>query len=118
MKGMKTKKNFPGLHFNSTKDKRAYFALCEVEVKGASPFTWCPEATGPAAHAGGLVGQSRWPSSDVGPRGECGSVCFTHLEIQEQGLKAAQRHTWAGAGRGCCQRYFCSMFWLLGLSPN
>lgn len=58
MKRIKTKKNFPGLHFNSTKDRRAYFALCKVEVKGASPFTQCPEAAGPAAHAGGWWGRA------------------------------------------------------------
>lgn len=52
---MKTKENFPGLRFSSRKDKRVYSALCKTEVKGVSPFTWCPEAAGSAVPAGGLA---------------------------------------------------------------
>lgn len=46
------------------------------------------------------MGHSWGPPSDMGPRGEFGSVRFTPLEIQEQGLKAAQWHTCANLGRG------------------
>ena len=46
-----------------------------------------------------LRGDGR-PFSDTGPQGECGSMCFTHLEMQEQGLKAAQWHTCANLDRG------------------
>ena len=50
---MKTKKNFPGLRFNSRKDKRVYFALCKREAKGTSPFEERPEAAGSAVPKGG-----------------------------------------------------------------
>ena len=113
---MKTKKSFPGLRFNSRKDKRVYCALCRMEVKGTGQHEERPEAAGNAVPAG-----HRRPFSDTGPQGECGSVRFTHPEMQEQALKRPSGTPvliWTGEGRAFCQRCFCSMFWLLRLSPN